>query len=224
MALDIQKIKAICFDIDGTLSDTDNQMIAQVQRWLSPMRYFIDQEALPIIARRIVMALESPVNIIFEWLDRLHMDKILTWIMDRYTGRGYRKRNQFLLVEGVIPMLDSLSKKYPLAIISARDERSVMQFLKQFKLITFFKVIITARTCPHTKPYAQPLLFAAERLGIRPENILIVGDTYVDIKTGKRAGAQTLGVLCGFGTEKELIKEGADMILASTADLKDLLG
>jgi HAD superfamily hydrolase (TIGR01549 family) len=224
MALDIQKIKAICFDIDGTLSDTDNQMIAQVQRWLSPMRYFIDQEALPIIARRIVMALESPVNILFEWLDRLHMDKILTWIMDRSTGRGYRKRNQFLMVEGVIPMLDSLSKKYPLAIVSARDERSVMQFLKQFKLIKYFKAIITSQTCPHTKPYAEPLLFAAERLGVSPENILIVGDTYVDIKTGNRAGAQTLGVLCGFGTEKELIKEGADKILASTADLKDLLG
>jgi HAD superfamily hydrolase (TIGR01549 family) len=224
MALDIQKIKAICFDIDGTLSDTDNQMIAQVQRWLSPMQYFIDQEALPIIARRIVMALESPVNIVFEWLDRFHMDKILTWIMDRFTGRGYRKRNQFLLIEGVIPMLDSLSKKYPLAIISARDERSALQFLKQFKLIKYFKVIVTAQTCPHTKPFAEPLLFAAERLSISPKNILIVGDTYVDIKTGKRAGAQTLGVLCGFGTEKELIKEGADKILASTADLKDLLG
>ena len=224
MALDIQKIKAVCFDIDGTLSDTDNQMISQVQRWISPMRYFIDQEAIPIIARRIVMGLESPVNIIFEWLDRLNLDKILTWIMDRYNGRGFRKRNQFLLVEGVIPMLDSLSKKYPLAIVSARDERSALQFLKQFKLITFFKVIITAHTCPHTKPFAEPLLFAAERLGVHPENFLIVGDTYVDIKTGKRAGAQTLGVLCGFGTEKELIKEGADMILPSTADLKDLLG
>jgi HAD superfamily hydrolase (TIGR01549 family) len=224
MTFNKQKIKAICFDIDGTLSDTDNQMIAQVQRWLSPMRYFIDQEALPIIARRIVMALESPVNLMFEWLDRLHMDKLLIWIMHRYNGRGFRKRNQFLLVEGVIPMLDSLSKKYPLAIISARDERSCMQFLKQFKLIKYFKVIITSQTCLHTKPYAQPLLFAAERLNISPENILIVGDTYVDIKTGKRAGAQTLGVLCGFGTEKELIKEGADKILASTADLKELLG
>jgi HAD superfamily hydrolase (TIGR01549 family) len=224
MALDIQKIKAICFDIDGTLSDTDNQMIAQVQRWLSPMQYFIDEEALPIIARRMVMALESPVNIVFEWLDRLSLDRILAWVMDRYAGRGFRKRNQFLLVEGVIPMLDSLSKKYPLAIVSARDERSVMQFLKQYKLMPYFKVIITSQTCPHTKPYAQPLLFAAERLGVSPENLLMVGDTYVDIKTGNRAGAQTLGVLCGFGTEKELTKEGADKILASTADLKDLLG
>ena len=52
--------------------------------------------------------------------------------------------------------------------------------------------------------------------------MLMVGDTTVDVKTGRRAGAQTLGVLCGFGTEKELIRAGADLILASTADLKDL--
>jgi len=224
MTLDKHRIKAICFDIDGTLSDTDNQMIAQVQRWLAPLRIFMDQEALPIIARRVVMALESPVNLMYEWLDRLNLDRILAWVMDRFAGRGFRKRNQFLLIEGVISMLDSLSKKYPLAIVSARDENSALQFLQQFKLIRYFKAIITSQTCPHTKPYAQPLLFAAERLGVSPKGILMVGDTYVDIKTGKRAGAQTLGVLCGFGTEKELKREGADMLLPSTADLKELLG
>ena len=224
MTLDKHRIKAICFDIDGTLSDTDNQMIAQVQRWLAPLRIFMDQEALPIIARRVVMALESPVNLMYEWLDRLNLDRILAWVMDRFAGRGFRKRNQFLLIEGVVPMLDLLSKKYPLAIVSARDENSALQFLQQFKLIRYFKAIITSQTCPHTKPYAQPLLFAAERLGVSPKGILMVGDTYVDIKTGKRAGAQTLGVLCGFGTEKELKREGADMLLPSTADLKELLG
>ena len=224
MTLDKQRIKAICFDIDGTLSDTDNQMIAQVQRWLAPLRILVNPEALPIIARRVVMALESPVNLMYEWLDRLNLDRILAWVMDRFSGRGFRKRNQFLLIEGVIPMLDSLSKKYPLAIVSARDEKSAMQFLQQFKLIRYFKVIITSQTCPHTKPYAQPLLFAAKQLEISPKNILMVGDTTVDIKTGKRAGAQTLGVLCGFGTERELEREGADKLLPSTADLKEILG
>jgi len=224
MTLDKQRIKAICFDIDGTLSDSDNQMIAQVQRWLAPLRIFMDQEALPIIARRLVMALESPVNLMYEWLDRHNLDRILAWVMNRYAGRGFRKRNQFLIVDGVVPMLDKLSKKYPLAIVSARDGKSAFQFLNQFKLIGYFKAIITSQTCPHTKPYAQPLLFAAEQLGVSPKNILMVGDTYVDIKTGKRAGAQTLGVLCGFGTEKELAREGADLILSSTADLKELLG
>jgi HAD superfamily hydrolase (TIGR01549 family) len=222
MPLDIPRIQAICFDIDGTLSDTDNQMIAQVERWLFPLRLFMNADMLPIIVRRLVMALESPANVIYEWLDRLNLDGLLTRIMDRFPGRGFRKKSGFLLIEGVMPMLESLSRRYPLAIVSARDERSSFAFLRQFKLLKYFKVVITSQSCPHTKPFAQPLLFAARRLGVAPENILMVGDTTVDIKTGKRAGSQTLGVLCGFGTERELILEQADLILPSTADLEDL--
>jgi N-acetyl-D-muramate 6-phosphate phosphatase len=224
MPLDIPRIQAICFDIDGTLSDTDDQVITQVEKWLFPLRLFVNVEFIPIIARRLVMALESPANLIYEWMDRLNLDALLTRFMDQFPGRGFRKKSQFLLIDGVLPMLASLYSKYPLAIVSARDERSSFAFLRQFRLLKYFKVIITSQTCPHTKPFAQPLLFAAERLGVPPANLLMVGDTTVDIKTGKRAGSQTLGVLCGFGTEKELNREGPDLILPSTADLKGLLG
>jgi phosphoglycolate phosphatase-like HAD superfamily hydrolase len=51
----------------------------------------------------------------------------------------------------------------------------------------------------------------------------MVGDTVVDIHAGKRAGAQTVGVLCGFGTAGELQRAGADMILENTAELARIL-
>jgi N-acetyl-D-muramate 6-phosphate phosphatase len=223
MPLDIPRIQAICFDIDGTLSDTDDQIISQLVPWLFPLWLFLNRDLVAIVARRLVMALESPVNLLYEWLDRLNLDSLLARIMDRFQGHGFRKKGNFLLIHGVMPMLESVTKKYPLAIVSARDERSTFAFLRQFRLLKFFKVVITSQTCPHTKPFAQPLLFAAERLGVPPENILMVGDTTVDIKTGKRAGAQTLGVLCGFGTKKELLRAGADLILDTTADIKTLL-
>jgi phosphoglycolate phosphatase-like HAD superfamily hydrolase len=60
-------------------------------------------------------------------------------------------------------------------------------------------------------------------MGVLPAECLMVGDTVVDIKSGKAAGAQTVGVLCGFGEEKELIKAGADVILETTPALIDLL-
>ena len=52
---------------------------------------------------------------------------------------------------------------------------------------------------------------------------IMVGDTTVDIRSGRSAGAQTVGVLCGFGEEAELRRQGADSILATTADLSSLL-
>jgi phosphoglycolate phosphatase len=59
----------------------------------------------------------------------------------------------------------------------------------------------------------------------------MVGDTTIDVRTGVAAGAQTVGVLCGFGTERELRESGAGLILRTTSDLlavlrpeKDALG
>ena len=51
----------------------------------------------------------------------------------------------------------------------------------------------------------------------------MAGDTTVDIRAGKSAGAQTVGVLCGFGEEPELRRQGADLILPGTADLVKVL-
>lgn len=51
----------------------------------------------------------------------------------------------------------------------------------------------------------------------------MVGDTTVDIRAGKSAGAQTAGVLCGFGEERELKHFGADLILQNTPQAADIL-
>lgn len=52
----------------------------------------------------------------------------------------------------------------------------------------------------------------------------MIGDTTVDMRAGKAAGAQTLGVLCGFGEEDELKQLGADLIVKSTSDLPVFFG
>ena len=78
-------------------------------------------------------------------------------------------------------------------------------------------------SAPHTKPYPDPVLLAAEKLGVAARACIMVGDTTVDIRAGRNAGAQTVGVLCGFGEEPELRRQGADLILPGTADLQEAL-
>jgi phosphoglycolate phosphatase-like HAD superfamily hydrolase len=51
----------------------------------------------------------------------------------------------------------------------------------------------------------------------------MVGDTTVDIRSGNAAGAQTAGVLCGFGSRRELERAGADLILKDVTELVNLL-
>ena len=125
-------------------------------------------------------------------------------------------------MQGVKEALLHLQQRYTLAVVSARG-RSTYDFLEQYDLLPHFKAVAVADTCRYTKPYPDPLLWAASQLGMAGSECLMVGDTGVDIRTGKAAGAQTVGVLCGFGEEKELRRAGADLILRHTVDLLDVL-
>lgn len=223
MPLDISRIQAICFDVDGTLSDTDDQWVERIYHGISFMGKWLGEEKIRILARSIVMEIESPGNLLYNLLDRLHLDDEASRIFN-FLARKFRARQtRFKLVPGVNHTLDVLAKDYPLAVVSARDERTTLQFLQQYDLLPIFRVVVTAHTCTYTKPFPDPILWAAQKMNIPPSACLMVGDTTVDIHAGKKAGAQTVGVLCGFGTENELRRAGADLILPSTSDLADVL-
>jgi HAD superfamily hydrolase (TIGR01549 family) len=219
MPLDISKIQAICFDVDGTLSDTDDVYTQSVEKRL-PKWLFTDPA---YVARRFVMLMEAPGNALLGLADTLHLDDEMVAVIHWLNRRRKPKLKTYLLVPGVEDMLKRLKGKYPLAVISARDEIGVMAFLDHFNLAPYFDVIVTGLSAKYTKPYPDPVYFAAQKMNVAPQNCLMVGDTTVDIRAGRSAGAQTIGVLCGFGEESELKKLGADLILESTPMLADLL-
>lgn len=219
MPLDLSRVRALCFDVDGTLSDTDDLYVQKAARFL-PRFLFRDPERA---ARRLVMWIESPGNALMGLPDRFGLDDELAALVD-WMYRHRRKRwKQYLLVPGVDAMLASLHGRFPLAVVSARDERGTRAFLDHFHLTRYFDVIVTALTAPHTKPYPDPVIYAAQKTGVAPESCLMIGDTTVDMRAGKAAGAQTVGVLCGFGEEEELRRAGADEILKSTAEVGEIL-
>jgi phosphoglycolate phosphatase len=99
----------------------------------------------------------------------------------------------------------------------------VQAFLDQFNLRPYFKVVVSALSATRIKPHPAPVLYAAEHLGLHPSQCVMIGDTTVDIHAGRRAGAQTAGVLCGFGEREELQLAGADLILDTTPQVLDTL-
>jgi len=218
MALDLTRIQAICFDIDGTLSDTDDAWTEAIARRLPHFPRFRSPSEKTHLARRFIMRAETPVNRVYAFLDRIGLDWHASKVLDGLRRLSKPKsRGNFHLIPGVHPMLAALHAHYPLAVVSARGEESSMAFLDQFGMRPLFRVIATAHTTPRTKPLPDPLLWTAEQLGLPPSACLMVGDTTVDILCARAAGAQSVGVLCGFGEESELRTAGADEILPTTA-------
>ncbi|MCC7119160.1 MAG: HAD family hydrolase [Anaerolineales bacterium] len=219
MPIQVSKIQALCFDVDGTLSDTDDLYAEKLLRWL-PKFLFRDARHS---ARRLVMWLEAPGNALLGYADRFGLDDEMIAVINWLARHRKPSSHQFLLVPGVDDLLKQLHGRYPMAVVSARDERGTLRFLERFNLVQYFDAIVTGLSAEHTKPYPDPILLAAQKMNVLPEHCLMIGDTTVDIRAGKSAGAQTVGVLCGFGEEAELSRFGADEILDSTPQLAQLL-
>jgi N-acetyl-D-muramate 6-phosphate phosphatase len=220
MPFSAAQVQAILFDVDGTLADTDDEYIRRAARLMGPFRRLFRRQDPTAFLRWGVMAVESPMNALVGIPDWLGIDDKLValgnWLEDR---RSRRAASHFVLMAGTLTLLETLSARYPLGVITARPERQTLGFIEQFGLTPFFKVVAAAQTAPRTKPHPDPVLWAARALGVPPQSCLMVGDTTVDILAGKRAGAQTVGVLCGFGERAELERCGANLILPATADL-----
>jgi HAD superfamily hydrolase (TIGR01509 family) len=220
MPLDISRIKGICFDVDGTLSDTDDAYVSRLNHFFKITRIFFRKGDPTRFSRWLVMVTESPMNGLYHWLDRHSLDDEAAKIFSRLAQKGKGKARKFLLMSGAQDLLSELHQKFPLAVVSARDEGTTNRFLEQFDLGRFFRVVVTSQTCEFTKPFPHPVLQASAEMRVPPEACVMIGDTTVDILAGKRAGAQTIGLLCGFGTEDELRKAGADLIVSDLEELK----
>lgn len=220
MPLDLQRVRALCFDVDGTLSNSDDVYARRFSGWISRIPFVHGPEK---IARRLVMAMESPGNALMSLADAIGLDGLIIPLIDWMYRNVNKQRTDYLVISGVAEMLPRLKQRYPMAVISARDAHNTMSFLDECGLAPNFNVILTALSARHTKPYPDPLRLAAKMMGVVPEACLVIGDTTVDIRMGRSAGAQTVGVLCGFGKEDELRRVGADLILPATADVEQVL-
>lgn len=223
MPIDLQRVKGLCFDVDGTISDTDDVWVERIGKVLAPRQRVKNARRARLTARWLVMATESPMNFSYNLADALSLDDNIARLIERSARKRSYGSSHFILMDGARELLDAAVKRYPLSVVSARDARSTAEFLRRFSIREHFSEVVTNLTCEYTKPYPHPVQHAAAAMQLPPDACLMIGDTTVDILAGKRAGAQTVGLLCGFGTEGELRRAGADIILNDLRELYELL-
>jgi HAD superfamily hydrolase (TIGR01549 family) len=222
-------VRGIVFDLDGTLLDTDDMAVEQISGWLRRFA-FLDrlsarrQSVGKRLARRLLVALETPLNFVLTVLNALGLaQKALSWGTWLRAVYGQQQSAQFVAIDSVGKFIQESSERYDLAIATTRNRRDTLAFVERFGLQDCFGAIVTRRDVRRLKPYPEAIVRAAEQLGLSPEQCIVVGDTIVDIQAGKRAGALTVAVLCGFGERGELERIGPDLVIESTAQLADHL-
>lgn len=212
------QVRAVLFDLDGTLIETDDVVVERLaQRLGSPSRRLPEADRRRLV-RRWLMRGEVIGNGFVTLLDRLHLDGVLFRANDAlHRWRGIRPVDRFVAVADTPEVLRALAGRYRLAIVTSRNEAESRAFLAQQGLQDLFGAIITRNNSPRLKPHPMPVRLAAEKLGVPVAQCVMVGDTNVDVRAAKAAGALAVGVLCGFGEREDF--DDADLVLDSTAQI-----
>lgn len=220
--LDFTRIDAILFDLDGTLMKLQGgEKGGQLANWLQPLAPLLPNQDPHATVRRLFVITETPTNYVLALMDRTGLMTLLRPLADRARlAKGISTLGNQHPIDGVPELLSRLGKSYPLGVLTNRARREAYGFLDQNHLRHHFGAITTRQDLWRFKPHPEAVRRTARLLNVAPERILMVGDMPVDMQTARRAGAQALGVLTGFATERELHQAGADLVLPSVIEME----
>lgn len=212
-------IKGIIFDLDGTTIDTLNELYISINQTLKNYGYptKTKDEVRLGVGRGFRKLVETVVP---EKLSEEKMAEI---------GRDYQESyTQNYLKSTVYPEMPELLRKLQdrgilLAVNSNKSDRFTKALIaKNYPDIRFTAVYGRREGVP-LKPDPTTAKEIADLMGLKTEEVLYVGDSDVDMRTGINAGMKTAGCLWGFRDRKTLTEAGADFILEKPEDLLKLL-
>ncbi len=187
-------IKGIIFDMDGTLTLANVDLVA--------------------VNREIGLPEGEPILEYIAGIDEPRRSAAMK-TLEKYEARAAETSR---LNAGVVKVLEHLRKKgIKTALLTRNSRRSVDILLKRHNL--HFDMIVTREDAP-PKPSPHPVKLISERLGIDPEDLLVVGDVHFDIFSGKAAGAQT--AFLSNGRKLGVVDRSADYCINELSELIDI--
>jgi HAD superfamily hydrolase (TIGR01549 family) len=220
------KIKAVIFDLDGTLASFNIDYRAV----RAEVRSFLIRAGIP--------ASTLSVNeSIFEMLKKAEIvmknngqsENAITQIRrealeiaEKYELEAAKYTSPFPGVTETLKALKEMGLKLGLCTINS--ERSAEYILKRFRIKEFFDAITPRDRVKNVKPNTEHLEATLKALGVKPQETIVVGDGAIDMKCARDLGAMAVGIPTGVSNPKELISSGANYMITSITDLPTLIG
>ncbi len=215
-------MKACIFDLDGTLTSTLDSIHYSVNETLKEMklpnitkeecRQFVGDGARCLMERALFRTGEENVSRIEEAMKvygRI-FDENCTYLVEPY--------------EGIVDMLQALkARNIKLAVLSNKPHPQTVKVVREIFGEDVFDFVQGQTEGIPKKPDPTGVWRLQEKMGVWKEECLYVGDSEVDIQTGTRAGAKTVGVLWGFRSREALIEAGAKNLITHPKELFDFL-
>jgi len=211
--------RAILFDLDGTLADTAPDLAAAVNRMrsargLAPTPY---EQLRPLASAGARGLLGAAFDITPEHAE---FDAMRAEFLDNYAAAI---ANETQLFDGIRELLQGLTDAgLQWGIVTNKPARFTDALVPLIGLGAA-ACVISGDTTPHAKPHPQPLLEAADRIGLACAACWYVGDDLRDIQAGHAAGMATIGAGWGYCGHAEPASWEADALAAHPLQVLELL-
>ncbi len=210
------QLRAVLFDIDGTLLDTRDAWVAAFDAGLAAIR----KTSIP--GSEAAEWIGTPIEVIYAERCGLTGDELAAAVRAFQRVEAESVREGMRAYPGVREALASLAAWKLAAVTNKRHDTSV-EALRVTGLLPVFAFVLGGDSVPHKKPAPDPILQAAAALSVQPPECAVVGDTENDVRAGKAAGARTIGVTWGYGTRARLEAAGVDYLIETPEALPPLL-
>lgn len=214
------QLKAVFFDLDGTLVDTAPDMVGVLQslqrdRGVEPVAYELGRSNVSNGAMGLLRvafpdeAIEPHGALMCEYIAR-------------YAAELCVRTTVFAGLEALLDRLDTAM--HPWGVVTNKPAHLTNPLLEQLQLSDRVVCAVSGDTLPQRKPDPAPLLHACALAGVQPGEAMYVGDADRDIEAGRRAGMVTVAAAYGYITDDDDAQGwGADLVAADTAELTQIV-
>jgi phosphoglycolate phosphatase len=208
-----RRFRLLVFDWDGTVVDSTAPIVRAVQAAYRDLGLAPPEEQ----AARYIIGLK--LDTAFSHLSPKLSEKAIDELLNRYRYHYWQSDADIPLFEGISALLEKLDHEdYFLGVATGKSRKGLDRMLRQNGLMQRFHVTRCADES-FSKPHPEMLLYLMDRLGMTPEQTLMIGDTTHDIEMAKNAQVRALAVSYGAHDKDNLRKSGPLAIVDSVAAL-----
>ena len=211
-------VRALIFDLDGTLIDSKLDLIHSVNAMLCEMKRpqlaadtisgYIGHGAPQLVARAMGGTAKEE-----------ELKQALQFFLGYYEEHKMDNTSAYPNVPETLAQLSHI----PMAVLTNKPERISVRILKSLGLAKYFRVIYGGNSFDSKKPDPFGANKILREFGIAADEALIVGDSEVDVQTARNAGTRAAAVNYGFGVH-DRAAHPADIYLDHFADLANVVG